>query len=248
MLKPETVQTHFLHQDESLDHTFSILCWNIQKNTQAEAFSIYLHELEQRNDIDILMLQEAKTDLHYKLNLKGYSYILAPNIQTKKALFGVLTATKSHYHHHQSYISHVQELLFTTHKSILYTYHLLPNEEVLLAVNIHAINFVPSFYFERDLDRLFITANEHNGPLIIAGDFNSWNKRRMHYLRNLAKRLDLNFVDFDDTHHIKSLIHYKLDHILYRGLEATRAKAFDSGKLSDHNPLYVQFELKAYSV
>ncbi len=244
MLKPDIVHAHLFHEDERLHHSFSLLCWNVQKSTQKEAFSIYLHTLNQHYDLDLLMLQEAKVNLQSKLDLKAYSYVLAPNIQTKKALFGVLTAAKSHYHHHQAYTTHAQELLYTTHKSALYTQHILPNEEVLLAVNIHAINFMPNVYFKKELDRLFQTIYEHKGPLLVAGDFNTWNKKRISYLQGFAEKLNLNFVDFNDAHHIKTMLQYKLDHILYRGLELTHAKALNSGKLSDHNPLYVQFELK----
>ena len=244
MLKPKITHTHLLHENESLNHAFSLLCWNVQKSTQKEDFLIYLHELHQHYDLDILMLQEAKIDLNSKLDLKAYSYVLAPNIQTKKALFGVLTAAKSHYHHHQSYITHAKESLWATHKSVLYTQHLLPNETILLAVNIHAINFMPNVWFKKELDQLFETVKEHKGPLLIAGDFNSWNKRRISYLRNFSKKLDLDFVDFDDRHHVKSVMRYKLDHVLYRGLDVVSAKAFDSGKLSDHNPLYVEFEVR----
>lgn len=247
MLKPEISHTYLLHEDEYLNHSFSLLCWNVQKSTQKEDFSIYLHELHRHYDLDILMLQEAKTDLHSRLDLKGYSYVLAPNIQTKKQLFGVLTATKSHYHHHQSYITHARESLLATHKSVLYTHHLLPNKVTLLAVNIHAINFMPNFWFQKELHRVIETVKEHKGPLLIAGDFNAWSKKRMSHLQDLANKLDLNFVDFDDAHHIKSLITYKLDYVLYRDLELISAKALNSGKLSDHNPLYVRFELKQSS-
>ena len=243
MLRPEIAHAHLLHEDERLDKTFSLLCWNVQKSTQSELFKIYLHELHRHHELDLLMLQEAKTDLRSKLDIKGYSYVLAPNIQTKKALFGVLTAAKSHYHHHKSYITHVQESLLTTHKSVLYTHHLLPNDEVLVAVNIHAINFMPNLWFKKELDRLFETVKEHQGPLLIAGDFNSWNKKRMKYLRDFATELGLCFVDLEDAHHVKSMIRNKLDHVLYRGLKVSSAKAFNSGKLSDHNPLYVKFEV-----
>jgi endonuclease/exonuclease/phosphatase (EEP) superfamily protein YafD len=247
MLKPETIHSYLQHQEERLGHSFSLLCWNVQKSTLNEAFSIYLHELNQRFDLDLLMLQEAKVHLHTKLDLKAYSYVLAPNIQTKKALFGVLTASKSHYHHHHTYITHAQEMLLATHKSVLTTHHLLANETVLVAVNIHAINFMPNLYFQKELDQLFRSLKEHKGPLLIAGDFNSWNKKRMRYLEDFSKKLHLSFVDFDDEHHIKSLIKYKLDHILYRGLELESAKALNSGRLSDHNPLYVQFKLKDHA-
>jgi len=173
MLKPKLTHAHLFHKDEQLNKAFALLCWNVQKSTQKEAFSTYLHELHRHYDLDLLMLQEAKTDHYSKLDLKSYSYVLAPNIQTKKALFGVLTATKSHCHGHQSYVTQARESLWITHKSVLYTQHLLANDTVLLAVNIHAINFTANFWFKNELDRLFETIKEHKGPLLIAKDFNS---------------------------------------------------------------------------
>ncbi len=246
MLKPELVHEHLLHEDERLDAHFSLLCWNVQKKTLSQEFSHYMHELNKLYDIDLLMLQEAKTPLHYKLDIRGYSYILAPNIQTKKALFGVLTAARSHYHHHKTYLSQAKESGWATHKSVLYTHHLLPNDDVLVCVNIHAINFMPNLWFKKELDKLLEAVKEHKGPMIIAGDFNSWNKRRMDYLHGFAKLLGLTFIDLEDEHHVKSMIKYKLDHVLYRGLEVLEAKAMNSGKLSDHNPLYVKFQVNTF--
>ena len=80
--------------------------------------------------------------------------------------------------------------------------------------------------------------------MIIAGDFNSWNNRRMEKLQKITKNLSLSEVTFKDTHKIKSFMGKNLDFIFYRELDIVKSTVTDKHKLSDHNPLFVQFRKK----
>ena len=49
--------------------------------------------------------------------------------------------------------------------------------------------------------------------MILAGDFNSWNKQRMDKLQRVAQRLSLTAVPFEKTGKVKSFMGKALDFV-----------------------------------
>lgn len=88
----------------------------------------------------------------------------------------------------------------------------------------------------------------HNEPLIIAGDFNDWQRQAEHYLES-----HLNLREAFKTltgHHAKSFPVWKptlaVDRIYYRNLEILGGECLTQSKwktLSDHAPLYAEFTI-----
>ena len=95
-------------------------------------------------------------------------------MQTSRSVYGVLTASQIAFTDVQTRLTSKREGIIATHKSYMMSYHPLPNEQSLLVVNVHAINFVSANYFLREMELLRAELNHHNGPLIVAGDFNVW--------------------------------------------------------------------------
>ena len=128
-------------------------------------------------------------------------------------------------------------------KSALITRYPLSGTELeLLVANIHAINFtMDTFSFQKQIDRLEKILAAYRGPLIVSGDFNTWNAARMSHVKAMAERLDLTVVRFDENRRSRFFGHH-IDHVYYRGLEATNA-ATHMVSTSDHNPLTVVFKL-----
>jgi endonuclease/exonuclease/phosphatase (EEP) superfamily protein YafD len=81
----------------------------------------------------------------------------------------------------------------------------------------------------------------HQGPMIVAGDFNTWSKGRMSRVNAMAIRLELSSVFFNENLKSKFFGHY-VDHVFYRGLEKKNATTLTVAT-SDHNPLTVVFKL-----
>ena len=217
------------------------MCWNVAKLSQKKDFKEYLCSIIEDEKIDFLLLQEVKEGMQKAMSLDDYSYVLSPNIVTKNHLFGVMNAFKVSCEGAKAILSKSQELKYVTHKSSLITRHQMVDQQNLLVVNLHAINFVTSKDFKSELDYIKAQVSSYNGPLIVAGDFNSWNFRRVALLRNFAHELFLTEVEFSCDKHIKKVFNKRLDYVFYRALNVEYSKVIKSNDFSDHNPIVVSF-------
>ncbi|MDQ1325747.1 MAG: hypothetical protein QG564_871 [Campylobacterota bacterium] len=243
MFKPKSFDKILKHQELKLRGEFSVLCWNIAKLTQKSVYREFIDKLIREHDFDLLLFQEVKKNLSLEMELHDYSYILSPNIQTRKHIYGVLSAFRSSCHEDICLLSKKRELMYATHKVSLITHHILPDERRLLVVNLHAINFVHNKDFKYELDYIFDTIQNHRGAMIVAGDFNTWNRQRVEYLLEFAKKLSLQMVTFDDESNIKKVFLNSIDYIFYRELNLTYSEVIDTKKISDHNPIIAKFSL-----
>src|SRR5210317_1589891 len=88
---------------------------------------------------------------------------------------------------------------FGTRKATLITeYALSGTQQTLLVVNIHGINFALGI---SDLENQFAQARavieEHDGPVVFSGDFNTWRSQRAQVLEDMLEALGLTALDFD---------------------------------------------------
>ncbi len=128
-------------------------------------------------------------------------------------------------------------------KSALITYYPLSNGQLLAVANIHAINFSLSLtQYRHQLSQLVVQLKKHNGPIIFAGDFNSWSSERLKQLDKLKEQLNLKEVKYQNDQLRKRFITGDpLDHVFYRGLFVISA-VVQPTKASDHNPILVSFK------
>jgi endonuclease/exonuclease/phosphatase (EEP) superfamily protein YafD len=230
------------HQSIPLPCKFSLLLWNIHKENQSKKFQAKLTILMQKYPSDILLFQEVKYPKKETFFLEKQSFVLASNMQTSKNIFGVLTAMTFAFEEISISLSTKKELGCISHKSFLISRHTLCNGENLYLVNLHAINFVPFASFKHEMQHIAKILITLEGALIVGGDFNNWNVKRLHFLSFFAKELHLKKLDVENAHHIKHIFNKKIDHIFYRGIQASAAQAIDTGNISDHNPIYAVFE------
>ena len=81
----------------------------------------------------------------------------------------------------------------------------------------------------------------HDGPVILAGDFNAWSRKRLNLLYNLTRSINLKPVNFAVDIR-KTFLGRPLDFVFYRGLKLDAAKIINTAA-SDHNPLFVNFKM-----
>jgi len=242
MLKPQYCPQYLNHQANSLQETFSILVWNVHKENQNSIFKQKLNQFLLDNPSDFLLFQEFKYPKSSPCKLYDYSYALSSNIETKKHLYGVLTATKCAFENIECKLSKNKEMGLVTHKSFIISQHLLPLKRLLYIVNIHAINFVSSKQFTQELEEIKQNLLKHQGPMIVVGDFNNWSDKRVDKLDHFQNELNLTKAEVNMSHHIKHVFHKPLDHIFYRDLNLAQAEAIDTQQVSDHNPIYATFK------
>lgn len=221
--------------------TFTLLCWNIHKKNRTDpAFRTFLKKLLEKKDLYLCMLQEAEFSGDAFI-LDDCAYDAAANLQIKDTFYGVLTASKTESKLAKAYLSNSQESLVGPHKSLLLSTYPLTEKKTLLVLNVHAINFRENSSYERELEIFAKKVKAHEGPMIVAGDFNAWNKKRLEALQKLQDELLLERVTFTKEDNVKSFMGYPLDFVLYRGLECTAKEVITDHDISDHHPLLVSF-------
>ena len=128
-------------------------------------------------------------------------------------------------------------------KSALYALYPLSNGQQLAVVNIHAVNFTyGTEEYHRQLKVLIDELSQHQGPVIVAGDFNSWSEQRLKVMSESLSAVGLKEVNYTSDNRTQFITGLPLDHVFYRGLKLEKAEAPISDA-SDHNPILVTFHL-----
>jgi endonuclease/exonuclease/phosphatase (EEP) superfamily protein YafD len=96
--------------------------------------------------------------------------------------------------------------------------------------------------YKEQLDQLYDAISQHDGPLILSGDFNTWSEERMVEVHKIVDSLSLSKIDY----HVNNKTHmlgYAIDHVFYRQLQLVSNSVIDVSS-SDHNPISVSFRMQ----
>lgn len=223
---------------------FGLLNWNVHKqNLRNPCFRHFLTHVMEEKALDFLTFQEASLDTSSHCLPPEFAFDAAANLEWQGRFYGVLTASHIEAVKVRASLSRGREGGLGTRKSMMASRYTFADGTSLLLLNIHAINFRETRHYARELELLFELANDHVGPLILTGDFNSWNRRRTQRLDALAARLDLRAVPFSPSHRVTAFLGYPLDHVFYRDLRLLEHDTLDVRSLSDHTALRVRFGL-----
>jgi endonuclease/exonuclease/phosphatase (EEP) superfamily protein YafD len=217
-----------------------IVTWNIHKEGD-EGWQQDLARFAGSNDL--LLLQEATLldSLQDVLQRAGLRWVMASSFIIGSADIGVLTATRAMPV--ASCTQRFVEPLIQLPKSAVITWLPLAGTTQMLAVgNVHAINFTLSLgTYRAQLAALADVLAEHDGPIVLAGDLNTWTGDRAQVVREIAARLGMVEVTFAEDRRTRFLGN-ELDHILVRGLDVVASSAVPVTS-SDHNPVEVVLRL-----
>jgi endonuclease/exonuclease/phosphatase (EEP) superfamily protein YafD len=129
-----------------------------------------------------------------------------------------------------------RELFFLTRKSMLITAYTLHDGTTLHIANIHALNFVTNAVWKKNID-YFISFLPKHGPLIFAGDFNTWHPKRFDYLEKKLASIGLTYANYNHN------VIMRLDHIFVREVNVHHVTAHINTHTSDHYPITMRFGL-----
>lgn len=219
----------------------AFLNWNIYKgngdNWQKDLTAF-------AEDHDVMTIQEATLDEELTGLLESYdlSWIMNTAFHFNGTSAGVMTVANSNAVHSCGF--KVTEPLIRIPKSTLVSYYKINgSDKKLLVANIHGINFTFGVSaYRQQLESLFEAIEHHDGPMIVAGDFNSWSDDRMVEVEQLVARLSLSQITYpvnNKTHIFGNAI----DHVFYRQLEIVNNQVWQVSS-SDHNPISVNFRLR----
>ncbi len=219
--------------------SIKMISWNMFKARRRG----WLLDLESLTaGVELVLLQEAVLHggLAHPFHLaSGMEWIMAETLANGG---GTTTGPKSGSRvkaiYSEALRSPDNEPLLGTPKSALITTYPF-SDTTLMAINVHAINFVPLAKFARQVEQIAACASGHKGPCIVAGDFNTWNRSRLNILGDIMKETGMRRVPAEHA----SWLHLKrvLDHVFYRDLRLMSARSLPHVKTSDHVPLWAEF-------
>jgi len=223
-----------------------IVVWNMYKG-QNETWKMNYKFLAKNRDI--LMLQEMyldekmmttfeeDTDHEYRM---ATSFIYRTgNIRTGVATASTISPSRVFYQQ-----SKVREPGINTPKMALFTFYpIAGSEKDLLTINIHAINFVSTTGLARQIKDIEEVMRKYDGPIVFAGDFNTWSPGKFRFVRMMAVRNDLKEVKFSKDDRMYKF-GFPLDYVFYRGLELKKERVWGELNGADHKAMEVIFSLK----
>ncbi|WP_028024669.1 endonuclease/exonuclease/phosphatase family protein [Enterovibrio calviensis] len=208
----------------------NVAVWNIYKQ-QLDGWDTELSTLSKRNALILLQEAQSKPRLSQYIEREGWHSNQAYAFAVNGEIAGVMTLSDAIPKRVCAYTK--VEPYLRLPKSALYSQFALSNGESLSVVNIHSINFTfGTDEYRAQLRALVQAASGLDGPLIVAGDLNTWSDERLELVSEELHHLGLAEVEFRRDERLKVFGH-ALDHLFYRGVEL-KASSSQSTSASDH--------------
>jgi endonuclease/exonuclease/phosphatase (EEP) superfamily protein YafD len=219
-----------------------LLVWNIHKQGDA-GWERDLSGFAAASDVMLLQETVLQPPLRDILDDSGLRWVMASSFLLGADDNGVLTATR--IAPIATCTQRAVEPLIRIPKSAVISW--LPitgtrtdtrtgSRETLAIANVHSINFELALdAYRSQLEALADALAGHRGPIIFAGDFNTWNDARDEVVAEIAARLGLTELNLRVDQRAVFFGRH-LDHIFIRGLQLIDVGAIPVTS-SDHNPL-----------
>ncbi len=220
------------------------LIWNILKARRASWLNDFKSLVADR---DLALLQEAVFNTpsdHIFTRSERLQWVMARSFRHPRSHVEhgiktgcVVAPVEQHFYlsPHAEPVTQTQKLLLTT------LYPLADEAEQLLVLNMHAINFVSVQKYVEQLDQLTAALTPHSGPVILAGDFNTWNPARLEHFHSVASGAGLHEAVMERQSRLAHMNQH-LDHVFYRGLKLRSVESLSHYQSSDHAPITATFE------
>ena len=226
-------------QESALGTSVSVLSWNIQKASNT-GWQDDLARLA--DDIHLAFIQEAAVQAAIAQTIPAPLYqAFAAGYTTDDMETGVLTLSTSMPSLHCNLTA--WEPWLGTPKATSITEHpIRGRSQRLLAVNMHAVNFAVGLEeFRAQIHAIAAVLHNHDGPIVVAGDLNTWSEGRQALVDDFMAQYGLLPVSFAPDLRTTAFGR-ALDHIYVRGLSPADARVVPVSS-SDHNPLLVRLQI-----
>jgi len=233
LLQPDVVGV----AGHSLDpEGFRVTTWNIHKQAD-DGWQQDLARIARADDV--LLIQEAalRPSLSSLLSSAGLRWVMASSFLYDTEDIGVITASR--VSPIASCIQRADEPYLGIPKSaVISWFPLAGSADTVAVINIHAMNFdLALANYRTQLTALANVLAQHRGPIIFAGDFNTWSVAREVTVAEVLSPLGLSEVRLPSDE--RSVFFGRhVDHMFIRGLDYAEARAI-AVRSSDHNPVTV---------
>lgn len=216
----------------------SVITWNAHKLTDRN----FMPDLIKLSlDTDIILIQEAmhNSELQTTLATKfDFSFSFNKSFCTSdKQATGVMNASRYLLQNSSTLVSPDREPITNTPKVSGYSAIHVPEIGVVHIINTHGINFDIGSKFDNQINKLAAFIQKLDGPVIWAGDFNTWSAGRQKHLDKKAKELGLTHLRPATDNRGQ-----KLDHVYIKGLEVIDIQILEKIRSSDHLPIRAIFK------
>ncbi|MFY8275321.1 endonuclease/exonuclease/phosphatase family protein [Pseudoalteromonas sp. SSDWG2] len=225
----------YVSDSQGLPLRFTLVSWNIYKAEHPQLLPDLKELAEKAN---ILVLQESYDDPHINA-LKPYASF-APGYRSYRQQTGL--SVLSDWQPQLNCRFHQREPWLRTPKASSVSRYPIESGGSLLVVNMHGINFTLGVNdYQQQLKQLTDLIALHQGPVIFAGDLNTWSNKRAQLIDRELTKLSLEKVDFTPDHRT-TVFGLALDHVWLRGVNIESALTLER-QSSDHNPLLVSLRI-----
>ncbi len=220
-----------------------LLNWNVYKGKRA-GWKDDFQTLSR--DMDLILVQEAYMLRHdfRRFRVKGMGLEFARSFSCNARYLsdtGVMTLSRACPVTVKYLRSRYREPVVNTPKMSLFTEYSLDNSDfTLLVVNTHGINFVRPEIFKSQISALVKEIKGHWGPVIFAGDFNTWTGKKLGFLLRIVKGSGMQEVMFKPDARTKRF-KCAIDHVFYSGLKILKSRVIGDITSSDHKAMEVEF-------
>ncbi|WP_455202755.1 endonuclease/exonuclease/phosphatase family protein [Kaarinaea lacus] len=236
------------HVNQSINHSthvlnpsgFSILNWNIYKGSRETWREDFINFSQQQ---DIVLLQEALLSDELKSALKDreLNWHLNTAFYYDDLETGVMTASRIGSGYHCA-LRTKEPIIRVPKTALISRYPIAGMSRQLLVANIHGINFTLGLEsYASQMMAVEEILSAHDGPIVLAGDFNNWSDKRTQVLLDMMKRLSLEQLPYNN-HNRTIVFGNAIDHVFFRGLTAVTHQTHHVTS-SDHNPITVTFKV-----
>jgi endonuclease/exonuclease/phosphatase (EEP) superfamily protein YafD len=228
-----------------------IVVWNTFKGRRQRYYDFLA---EQTAHAELILLQEFRHDpvleASHREIFAGRDAGMAVSFYTRpnqEAPTGVCTVSSVRSVRNLFLLSRYFEPVTRTPKVAICTYYPVErpdcaSERALLVLNSHGINFRLRRPFLDQMLQFEAQLRHHEGPIILVGDFNTWEKGRVRILDAVARSIGLTHVKFPAG--IKTVRGHELDRVYVRGGEAVQQRVFANAGASDHSMLTFEFVIE----
>lgn len=225
-----------------------IVVWNTFKGKRESYYDVLA---DQTASADLILLQEFRHDPGLEASHRqiftgrdtgmAISFYTQPN---QGAPTGVCTSSCVRSVKTLFLLSRYREPVTRTPKTAMCTYYPVdapdcPPEQAFLVLNSHGINFRLRRPFLDQMLQFEAQLQHHAGPILLVGDFNTWEQGRVRILEAVARSIGLTRIAFPTG--IKSVRGHELDRVYVRGGEAVQQSVCVNVGASDHSMLSFKF-------
>jgi endonuclease/exonuclease/phosphatase (EEP) superfamily protein YafD len=222
------------------DREINVVSWNIHRNADA-GWEGDLARFASASDVVILQEATLTAALRDQLGKTGRVWTHADAWAFDGINSGVLTAAAAAPD--RACVQRAAEPLISLPKSALIAWYRIRGRPDMLAVaNVHSVNFTLDLtVYQRQIENVIDVLAPHRGPVILAGDFNTWSPVRVQVLVDAAARIGL--AEAKPTRGERARFMGMLaDYIFVRGL-AVEDVWVESITSSDHQPIRAKLRL-----